>query len=488
MPGTSVFSTRQTTINKCQLCDAETSTKGSLIRHMVHNHGVSKERAKMIVEEGLATRELAPNDNEIQDNSDEDTSDAGNESFTDSEESEQQDSQVDGLLDYLMSERLGEPSGSHLPEWNRFTDPFLPFGNVESMVMHALMNGDNDMILERMMKKILYAFKLILVIAEKAFRDRRRVRLPTLNELMRYQDNITNKILVFPSQSCQCHLTNDTQVEAFINLPSEHLRLLAANPKKAPKIFSVPDRTPDRATCLQQGEKWKTNTYFQQPMWTVNGVDVWSGDVVVAQIDEVAFFFLHQMKLPENDPAVLIAEVPLDLHLSQMQSIILVDRTRPAIGLDSNMQRIELPSKLASLFFVQNAFKIPVPYQHNKFYKVKISPIILFTDDTSGNRSKQFNAYESWSMRLASMSFKDRSSIDNIFFLGAVQKKNGASGISLLSTLVEDLMKLERGVLMYSTIDQEEVIVVAPLLWIEADSPCHSELCGLLRPYYTISL
>ena len=230
-------------------------------------------------------------------------------------------------------------------------------------------------------------------------------------------------------------------------------------------------------------------------MWTVNGVDVWSEDVAVAQIDEVAFFFLvesfhtnfgemlvrgHQMQLPENDPTVLIAEVPLDQQLSQMQSVILVNRTRPAISLDLNMQRIELSPKLASLFFVQNAFKIPIPYQQNKFYKVKISSIILFTDDTSGNRSKQFNAYESWSMRLASMSFKDRSSIDNIFFLGAVQKKNGASGISLLSTLVEDLMKLERGVLMYSTIDQEEVIVVAPLLWIEADSPCHSELCGLL--------
>ena len=188
-------------------------------------------------------------------------------------------------------------------------------------------------------------------------------------------------------------------------------------------------------------------------MWTVNGVDVWSEDVAVAQIDEVAFFFLvesyhtnfgemlvrgHQMQLPENDPTVLIAEVPLDQQLSQMQSVILVNRTRPAISLDLNMQRIELSPKLASLFFVQNAFKIPIPYQQNKFYKVKISSIILFTDDTSGNRSKQFNAYESWSMRLASMSFKDRLSIDNIFFLGAVQKKNGASGISLLLTLVED--------------------------------------------------
>jgi hypothetical protein len=33
---------------------------------------------------------------------------------------------------------------------------------------------------------------------------------------------------------------------------------------------------------------------------------------------------------------------------------------------------------------------------NNCFLKVKVASVIIFTDDTSGNRSKQFNPFESW--------------------------------------------------------------------------------------------
>ncbi|KAL0081895.1 hypothetical protein J3Q64DRAFT_1623137, partial [Phycomyces blakesleeanus] len=113
---------------------------------------------------------------------------------------------------------------------------------------------------------------------------------------------------------------------------------------------------------------------------------------------------------------------------------------------------------------------------------VRISPIILFTDDTSGNRSKQYNPYESWSMKFAALSYEERSSIENIHFLSAIPKKKGASGMSLLPKIVEDFKRLENGLVMFSAKDNENVLVASPLLWIEADTPCHSELCGLRAP------
>ncbi|OBZ80562.1 hypothetical protein A0J61_11389, partial [Choanephora cucurbitarum] len=160
------------------------------------------------------------------------------------------------------------------------------------MIMHVFMNGDNDMISERMMKKILFLSKLVLLIAKNAFKDNRRVRLPSLNELMRYQENKRSKIPAFPSKKLEVKIKEDKKVDVFINLPSDHLQLLAANPKKATTILPVPHHTPDQSACLQQGDKWKKNKFFQQPMWTVNGVDVWSGDVVLVTDDQKDMYYI----------------------------------------------------------------------------------------------------------------------------------------------------------------------------------------------------
>ena len=68
-------------------------------------------------------------------------------------------------------------------------------------MLHVLVNRDNDMISQRMMMmKILFAFKLVLIISEEAFRKNERVILPTLNKLMHYQDQVRNKIPFFRKQ------------------------------------------------------------------------------------------------------------------------------------------------------------------------------------------------------------------------------------------------------------------------------------------------
>ncbi|KAL0076170.1 hypothetical protein F4703DRAFT_1934585 [Phycomyces blakesleeanus] len=120
-----------------------------------------------------------------------------------------------------------------------------------------------------------------------------------------------------------------------------------------------------------------------------------------------------------------------------------------------------------------------------KYYKVNIAPVILFSDDTSGNTSKQFNPYKSWSMKCAALSFEERCSIENILFISAIPKKKGANTASLLPEIVDDLKKLENGVVIFSAEDNAYVLVISPLLWIEADTSCHSELCGLGAPNST---
>ncbi|KAL0086097.1 hypothetical protein F4703DRAFT_1942633 [Phycomyces blakesleeanus] len=42
--------------------------------------------------------------------------------------------------------------------------------------------------------------------------------------------------------------------------------------------------------------------------------------------------------------------------------------------------------------------------------------------------------------------------------------------------------KAQNGLVMFSAKDNKNVLVASPLLWIEADTSCHSELCGLCMP------
>ncbi|KAL0077478.1 hypothetical protein J3Q64DRAFT_1825094 [Phycomyces blakesleeanus] len=54
--------------------------------------------------------------------------------------------------------------------------------------------------------------------------------------------------------------------------------------------------------------------------------------------------------------------------------------------------------------------------------------------------------------------------------------------MSFLPKIVEDFKRLKNRLVMFSAKDNENVLVASPLLWIEADTPCHSEPCGLRAP------
>ena len=53
---------------------------------------------------------------------------------------------------------------------------------------------------------------------------------------------------------------------------------------------------------------------------------------------------------------------------------------------------------------------------HSERLPVFIAPLSLFTDDTSGNKSKKLNKFDYWSLILASLP-KEGRSFHNILFL-----------------------------------------------------------------------
>ncbi|KAL0092851.1 hypothetical protein J3Q64DRAFT_1846011 [Phycomyces blakesleeanus] len=352
--------------------------------------------------------------------------------------------------------------------WNRFTPNIHPFKDIQTMILLALVDGDNNMISHRMLKKILFTINLLLKIYKEAIRKDISFKLPRLDALWNYQTRKELNIPIFKSKSLDVTLSDSTKVTTFLNLPSEHIKLLAADPIKSKSIFSLSDRTPNQSVCLQQGEKWRINTYFRQPMFTHNNVDFWSGgcsiDIEINHTDINIESFLSVNTTPLN--------TSLCCSISPDTIILLIPTHHKLLEEEHFLKRL-----ICNGTDQEN--------NQRKYYKVKIAPVILFSDDTSGNISKQFNPYKSWLMKCVALSFEERCSIENILFISAIPKKKSANAASLLPEIVDDLKKLENSVVMFSAEDNAYVLVVPPLLWIEADISCHSELCGLGAPNST---
>ena len=49
-------------------------------------------------------------------------------------------------------------------------------------------------------------------------------------------------------------------------------------------------------------------------------------------------------------------------------------------------------------------------------------PLILFSDDTSGNRSKRWNKFDSWCLKLAGLPNKENQKLHNIHHLCSSNK------------------------------------------------------------------
>ncbi len=106
-----------------------------------------------------------------------------------------------------------------------------------------------------------------------------------------------------------------------------------------------------------------------------------------------------------------------------------------------------------------------------------IAPLVLFTDDTSGNRSKKWNKFDYWCLTLAGLPIIEARMFQNINFLTC---SNRISAIAISKPLIDDLKQLEKGVLVYDACLREQVLIVAPVMAILGDNARASELVNHL--------
>ena len=106
-----------------------------------------------------------------------------------------------------------------------------------------------------------------------------------------------------------------------------------------------------------------------------------------------------------------------------------------------------------------------------------VVPIVLLSDDTSRNKSKKWNKFDTWCMVLAGL---PQHLVDKPRHMHFICCSNKLSALDMVPPLVEDLLRLENGIQMYDASKGTEVLVFAPVMSILCDNPRASELLNHL--------
>lgn len=101
-------------------------------------------------------------------------------------------------------------------------------------------------------------------------------------------------------------------------------------------------------------------------------------------------------------------------------------------------------------------------------------PLILFSDDTSGNRSKKWNRFDNWALLLAGLSKSDNAKLENIHLMTA---SNRVSAMDMCVPIAKDLLKLEgEGMVVYDSYMKQKVMVIAPVICCICDNARASDI------------
>ena len=101
----------------------------------------------------------------------------------------------------------------------------------------------------------------------------------------------------------------------------------------------------------------------------------------------------------------------------------------------------------------------------------------MYSDDTSGNRSKKWNKFDQWCVTLAGLPIKEARKFEHIHFVAC---SNTLSAMQMTRPLVDDLKRLEEGVYVYGAFLQTRVLLIAPVLCALCDNVRASEILSHL--------
>ena len=127
------------------------------------------------------------------------------------------------------------------------------------------------------------------------------------------------------------------------------------------------------------------------------------------------------------------------------------------------------------------AFTTPHPLKKRSIelgnMPVVMVPLMIYSDDTSGNKSKMWNKFVSWCFLLAGLLKKENAKLEKIPFICT---SNKVSVLELAVVLVQELKLLEDGIVAYDAAMQCVALIVSPVLCLLCDNPRAAQICSHL--------
>ena len=108
---------------------------------------------------------------------------------------------------------------------------------------------------------------------------------------------------------------------------------------------------------------------------------------------------------------------------------------------------------------------------------VVIVLLMIYSEDTSGNKSKVWNKFDSWCFLLAGLPKKENAKLENIHFICT---SNKVSVLQLAVAPVQELKLLEDGIVAYDAAMQCDVLIVSPVLCFLCNNPRAAQICSHL--------
>lgn len=401
---------------------------------------------------------------------------------------------------------------SDIPSSNQHTfdsNPYFPFKNKMEMIIFLFFKCGKTMFSRKQITKIMALMTEVL----KASHERRGTAtmfnpltdLPPLNRIFDYQKRSRTSIPKFNTDKQIVIKSTGEAVDLYMIKPSDHIKLLLGNPVKADQLSCLPDRTPGVRLALNQGEKWVQHPEFRHPMLSTSvsrlDQDLYIGDCVEYHHNNnmyiISNFFLENgivmfecyriLKFPEIQYTVIVENSRTAFPINGLHSLATIAPFQQ--GQEGSLRSVRFNNstgecQVGALTEEHTIFVDKITRTRRWFtdihgiskpMKVKMIPIILWSDDTSGGSSKKWNPYETFLMNIAAMELKERNKYDNQFFICTHTKLNA---MEMVCPISQDLEVLEKsGMIMYDVLSGESVLVFAPVLFLAGDNVRHAELC-----------